>query len=141
MRYVALGRNSLLGASGYLGKSEQTVRLHPAFSRALADWWRKLPKCFDHAAGVDLPEWSVEQLDQFRMVYNQICDRVSQGSDSVDVGELVEETREELFVVMSVRRLRQIDMGTVVACYIPSNLRNMRHAAVTSAIKRLALVT
>jgi hypothetical protein len=113
------------------GKGEQTVRLHPAFSQALADWWRQLPKCFDHAAGVDLPEWSVEQLDPRQMVYNQICDRVSRGSDSVGVGELVEQTREELFVVMSVRRLRQINIGRVAARYMPSNLRNMRHAAVT----------
>jgi hypothetical protein len=83
-----------------------------AISRPLADWWRSLPKCFDRAAGVDLREWSVGQLDQLQMVYNQICDRVSRGSDSVGVGELVEQIYEELFVVTSVRDLMQINVGT-----------------------------
>jgi hypothetical protein len=83
-----------------------------AISRPLADWWRSLPKCFDRAAGVDLREWSVGQLDQLQMVYNQICDRVSQSSDSVDAGELVEQIYEELFVVTSVRDLMQINVGT-----------------------------
>jgi hypothetical protein len=100
LRYVALGRNSLL-SGGALG-------------------------CSRKGAIAGLLSLSSSQYNVTKY-------------EVVDLDELVEQTNEDFFVVMSSRRLMQANMGKGRRS-MPSDLRSTRHAPGTPAIKCPALV-